>query len=542
MVEGVDWGRIAGGVEVDRRELEVLGTVLDERPRPLKGRSTLEFLAQVLLKVRGKDGRLRALKPNAVQRQYELRRGAGNIVLKARQMGMTTWIAGRFLLKTMTQPGTLTLQVAQTQETAETLLRIAHRFVEHLPECLRDGVLRTSKSNVRQIVFPEIDSEFRVVSASDRNAGRGMTVQNLHCSEVAFWGEGAAEVLAGLRGGLAPGGELVLESTPWGVGDCFYEEWMAAGGEGGLVKHFFPWWWEKGYVGAAVEAETLKEEEKRLMAEHGLTLEQIGYRRLMRTGFKENVDQEFAEDPERCFAVTGDPYFDMEAVEERLKCLLGPVQRKDSGRLEVWLPPMAGKKYVVAVDPAGGNADGDWSAMQVIDLETGMQCAEYASHATGRELADAARQLGWDYNTAWLVVERNNHGSGLLWVLEHLGYWEIYAGRDGAPGLLTTSVSRPAMLARLAQAIVEEPGLFFSRKFLAECRSFVRKRDGNCGARPGTHDDRVMAMAVGLEARAMLLGIKGLRDQPAGNRDQRTENRGQGSGFRGGEWTVVSGQ
>lgn len=489
----------------------MLGGILDQRPKPLKGRSTLEFLAQVLLRVRGKDGKVHALKPNAMQRRYERERGATNIVLKARQMGMTSWIAGRFLLKTMTMPGTLTLQVAQTQETAEMLLGMVHRFVDHLPESVRAGVLRTSKANVRQIVFPEIDSEFRVVSASDRNAGRGMTVQNLHCSEVAFWGEGAAEVLAGLRGGLVPGGELVLESTPYGVGDCFYEEWMSAGVEGGLVKHFFPWWWERSYVGAAVDAESLKDEEKRLITEHGLTLEQIGYRRLMRGGFKGNVDQEFAEDPERCFAVTGDPFFDMEAVEARLNCLLGPVQRKDSGRLEVWLPAMAGKRYVVAVDPAGGNADGDWSVMQVIDIESGMQCAEYASHATGRELAEAARQLGWDYNTAWLVVERNNHGSGILWTLEHLGYREIYAGRDGAQGLLTTSVSRPAMLARLGQAIVEEPGLFFSRKFLAECRSFVRKRDGNCGARSGTHDDRVMAMAIGLEARNGLLGTKGLR-------------------------------
>ena len=44
--------------------------------------------------MRGKDGRLHPLRANAAQAKFERRRGAGNIVLKARQMGMTTWVAG----------------------------------------------------------------------------------------------------------------------------------------------------------------------------------------------------------------------------------------------------------------------------------------------------------------------------------------------------------------------------------------------------------------------------------------------------------------
>ncbi len=98
-------------------------------------------------------------------------------------MGMTTWVAARFFLKTITQPGTLTLEVAHTQEAAEEIFRIVHRFVDWLPEGLRKGALKTGQSNVRQIVFPKMDAEYRVVSAADRNAGRGLTVQNLHCSE-----------------------------------------------------------------------------------------------------------------------------------------------------------------------------------------------------------------------------------------------------------------------------------------------------------------------------------------------------------------------
>ena len=81
-------------------------------------------------------------------------------------------------------------------------------------------------------VPPEYARPERILSlilAADRNAGRGMTFQNLHCSEVSRWKGDAAETLAGLRAGLAPDGELVLESTPNGAGGCFYEEWQRAG-------------------------------------------------------------------------------------------------------------------------------------------------------------------------------------------------------------------------------------------------------------------------------------------------------------------------
>jgi hypothetical protein len=501
-------------VEADRKELLLLGELLDWRSPALKGRTTAEFLASALLKVRGKDGKLHRLKPNAVQQEYERRRGQGNIVLKARQMGLTTWVAGRFLLKTLCHPGTLTLLVAHTQESAEEILGIVHRFVEHLPAGLTRGVLRTGKANVRQIVFPEIDSEFRVVSAADRNAGRGMTFQNLHCSEVARWGNGgevdAREVLAGLRAGLAPDGEQVLESTPNGTEGCFYEEWQRAGEDSasGMVRHFFPWWLEAGYRAAAVAEDSLTEEELELMTRPGvdLSLEQVAYRRRMRAEQRGMARQEFAEDAETCFRVSGEPYFEMEAVEKRLLELERQAEPKlRRGKLEWWLPPIPGRLYVVAVDPAGGGSEGDFSAIQVIDKETGMQCGEFAGHVGGYELMEFVRQIAWDYQTAWIVVERNNHGAEQLGLLAAFGYREIFKGPDGQPGLLTTSVSRPQMLGRMSAALIEEPGLFHSRKLLAECRSFVRLPNGNVGARSGAHDDRVMAMSIGLAARAELL-------------------------------------
>ena len=497
--------RVLRPEELDARELKRLGDILDHRPASLRGRTVGMALAEQLLLVRTREGWTAPLKANRAQCAFERRRGERNIVLKARQIGLTTWAAARFFLKTITHPGTLTLQVAHTQEAAEEIFRIVHRFVDWLPEELREGPLRTSRVNVRQIVFPKIDSQYRVVSAGDRNAGRGLTVQNLHCSELARWPGNPAETLAGLRATMAPGAELILESTPDGVSGCFHDEWHKAA-ETGMVRHFFPWWMERRYRSKAVDEASLTEEERGLMTRKRLDLEQIGFRRQIRADFRGLARQEYAEDSESCFLASGDSVFELGAIEARLATVTEPMERRRNGELEVWLPPLKGKEYLVAVDPAGGGSEGDYSAAQVLEMETGLQCAEFAGHVGGLELAKLVTALATEYHHAWLVVERNNHGNGVLALIETVcGYGRIYR-QGGQAGWLTTSMSRPAALGRLDAALVERPECFQSRRLLAECRSFVRLPDGGSGARPGTHDDRVMAMAIGLGARAELQG------------------------------------
>src|SRR5438128_8431731 len=87
---------------------------------------------------------------------------------------------------------------------------------------MKKVALMTSRANVRQIVFPRLDSEYRVATAADPNAGRGMTIHNLHCSEVARWPGDGAETLSSLRSAVPGNGEIVLESTPNGAGGVFY--------------------------------------------------------------------------------------------------------------------------------------------------------------------------------------------------------------------------------------------------------------------------------------------------------------------------------
>ncbi len=496
------------GMWGDRERLLWLGERLDGRSPKLLGEQVWVWLGQTLLRVRDRSGQDVALVPNAVQRTYAEQRGRQNIVLKARQMGISTWVAARFFLKTITQPGTLTVQVAQSREAAEQIFRMVHRFYERLPEGVQEGVLRCSRANAGQIVLPEIDCEYRVMSAGEAQAGRGMTIQNLHCSEVAHWpGDGGA-VLAGLRAALAPKGELVLESTPNGAQGCFYEEWCAAASMG-MVQHFFPWWMEPEYVGVAVPESEWTDEERALAAEHGLSMEQIGFRRQVQARLRGLAGQEYAESAEQCFLSSGACVFDLDRIASRMAEVRTPVERRENGRLAVWYPEQAGRKYIVGVDPAGGGTDGDYACAQVIEQRSGLQCAELRGHLSPRELARVVARLGEEYGCALMVVERNNHG---LAVLAHLqtgqpsgrGYAGPVYEQNGQAGWLTTAVSRPAMLERLGTLLEEKPEIFQSEQLLRECRSFVRKGDGRCEAAAGAHDDCVLAMAIAQAARMEL--------------------------------------
>lgn len=96
-------------------ELLALGSRLDADELYF-GEPARVAVAGQLLRIRDRSGRLVPLRANAAQRRFEAQRGRRNIVLKARQMGLTTWVAGQFLLKTITACGVLSVQVAHTRD------------------------------------------------------------------------------------------------------------------------------------------------------------------------------------------------------------------------------------------------------------------------------------------------------------------------------------------------------------------------------------------------------------------------------------------
>jgi len=484
-------------VDGDLYLLQQFGPCLDQKMGP---QTVRDQLIAGLLKIRLKKGGTKYLRLNRAQQEYSRRCSKQNIVLKARQVGITTYIAARYFLQTITRPGTLTVQVAHSQESTESIFNIVQRFWENLPKALLKGALVKSRSNVRQIVFPRLDSEYRVETADD-NAGRGMTIHNLHCSEVSRWPRGGLETLASLRAAVVPEGEIVLESTPNGSTGVFYEEWQKAN-EIGYTQHFFPWWYDESYREIIKKGKMapLTPEEDELVKQYGLSEEQIAWRRKQWRTLRGLAAQEYAEDSSSCFLTSGECVFELAAIEKAVGLAGEGTESEDNGRLTIWFPPQKGRRYILGVDTAGGGSDGDYACAQVIERTMGIQCAELHGHFPPYELARRVADLGQRYEWALVAVERNNHGFGVLAHLNNLEYGNLFE-KDGHLGWLTSAASRPAMIENMAAVLVSEPALFHSRRLLEECRTFVRRPDGNAAAADGAHDDCVMAMAIALAVR-----------------------------------------
>ena len=237
----------------------------------------------------------------------------------------------------------------------------------------------------------------------------------------------------------------------------------------------------------------------------GLDEEQVAWRRANRAQLRGLAAQEYAEDAVSCFRASGECVFELEAIDQALAESGEPWETRDNRRLMIWLPAQAGKQYIIGVDTAGGGSEGDYACAQVVERVTGMQCAELHGHFPPRELAGKVMELGNLYNQALLVVERNNHGYGVLAHLRAENAANVF--RDGGQdGWLTSAVTRPAMIENLAAVLATQPELFRSPRLLNECRTFVRHPDGNSGAAAGAHDDCVMAMAIALGVRQRAAG------------------------------------
>lgn len=114
-----------------------------------------DLLIGGLLKARSKTRGLVRLVPNRAQREYANKCTRRNIVLKARQLGITTYIAARYYVETITQPGTMTVQVAHSQESAEEIFRIVQPGRMKIAE---DKIFALQQSEIRRGVYDRIVS------------------------------------------------------------------------------------------------------------------------------------------------------------------------------------------------------------------------------------------------------------------------------------------------------------------------------------------------------------------------------------------------
>jgi hypothetical protein len=245
----------------------------------------LPFAAAELLRIRPKSGGLVPLIFNDAQRELhrqleEQKRDTGKvraIIVKSRQQGSSTYTTARHFRLVTANPGTRCQIVTHESAATRNLFAIVKRYNEHLPP---EHKLNVTTDNAESLVFGN-DSGYMVATASTEDVGRSGTANYLHCSESAFYHDLQAQ-LASLFQVLPeePGTEAIIESTPLSYGDAFHQFFLKAqSGENGYKAIFIPWTLTREYAALLPEGFELTDEEKELIALHGLTREQCAWRR-----------------------------------------------------------------------------------------------------------------------------------------------------------------------------------------------------------------------------------------------------------------------
>lgn len=213
-----------------------------------------EWRLNNLYKIKDKQGNVVTFKPNWAQQ--ELRKPHySNIILKARQLGVTTYMAVLFLDICLWNSNTNAAIVADTKPISKEIFIDKVKFAyDNLPQFVRD-MCPAYRDNINEMRFNN-GSVYRVATSL-----RGGTLQLLHISEFAKIcvenPKKANEIISGALNAVQSGQFVCIESTARGREGHFYDicksaqSLQDAGATLGKLDFklwFFPWHKHPDYV------------------------------------------------------------------------------------------------------------------------------------------------------------------------------------------------------------------------------------------------------------------------------------------------------
>ena len=196
--------------------------------------ASLEIFAGDALVIRPKSGGDQLLRFNQVQKDIDIAldnqlNETGRVralVLKARQVGISTYLGARNYHRVTRKRGTRALVMTHRDRATANLFNMIKRFADNDPHAPR-----VHRSNEEELSFADLDSGISIATAgaSNTGGGRSFTFQFAHLSEVAYW-KAASEHALGILETVPdePGTEIIQESTANGMSNFWHAQCMAA--------------------------------------------------------------------------------------------------------------------------------------------------------------------------------------------------------------------------------------------------------------------------------------------------------------------------
>lgn len=508
-----------------------LARMLIQDARTIRSRLSMPFeeFCNKRLRIINKQGQNVPLRLNRAQLRYrkikERARQEGKprrfIVLKARQIGLSTYEQAESYHQVMSLPNRRIQSLAHTKEKTQELFLIVNHFYDQDPERLpREG------GRTNRIVIPGLNSRILLATALGRGTGRAGTYQRIHWSETAWSCAGGDQIakqrllFSGLEAAAGSAeSEIVIESTPLGF-ELFHELWTKSkAGENNFTRVFIGWFDDDDYRielddhQAAKVMSSLSDVEQELVDTYELDAGQIAWRRQKIATHGPLFFQDFPENDETCFIIAGTSRFTaaLDQIYKRLHALADYTIEDvegveywsiDAGYEVRWEAPVKHDEYVVGVDTSEGVKGGHYNGVGVMHRATAAQVAAVHGLFSPTELAEHAVRLADEYNGALLGVERQNHGHAVLQRVFALGYSDerLFCHKPGSPGWSTDAISRPVMIEDMANALLEPDSWVRDRQMLAEALTFTRQNN-EWKPSPGAYDDCLFKWMIALQMR-----------------------------------------
>ena len=401
-----------------------------------------------------------------------------NIILKSRQLGMSTLSAAYAVWLTLFQRDKNVLIIATKLSVAQNFITKVKTMIRSLPKWL---VLPEIVTNNKQLIEFSHGSSIKAIPTSE-DAGRSEALSLLIIDEAAFV-RNFDELWMGLYPTISTGGRVIILSTPNGVGGQYYKLYTDA--DAGL-NEFTP---------IKLQWDIHPERDKAWFDE---TTKNLSSRQ---------ISQEYLCD----FASSGETFLSHEDI-EWIRQIERPPRERTGLDMNVWIweYPLSEHDYIMTADIARGDSK-DFSTFHIIDVTEGECVAEYKGKIPPDRFAELLSEFGLKYNKALLCPENNSYGYATILKLKELDYPRLYHKKrkaifigDYVPpketdlaGFTTSGKTRNLILTKLEEILRNKQVRIYSSRFYEELKTFTWS--GNkARAMKGYNDDLVISFAIAM--------------------------------------------
>jgi len=419
-----------------------------------------------------------------------------NIILKSRQLGISTLSAGYSLWTMLFQNDKNILVIATGKDVAKNLVTKVRVMYDGLPQWLKTSCEEINKLSIR---FTN-GSQIKAI-ASNESAGRSEALSLLIIDEAAFIDK-IGEIWTAAQQTLATGGDSIVLSTPNGVGNWFHKQWVGAEDNTNEFNTIRLHW-----TNHPDRDQSWRDEQDKILG-----------------------PSQAAQECDADFLTSGQSVIDPKILTwYKDNMVKAPVLEEGIDRnLWVWEQPNYTKDYIVVADVSRGDGT-DYSACQVFEVGDMEQCAEYKGKLSTTDYGHFLIDLATRYNDALLVVENNNIGWATLQTIIDRGYKNLFyqskdlkyvdvenqlntnkyraQDRSMVAGFSTTMKTKPLIIAKMEEYAREKLVKLYSNRLLDELFVYIYI-NSKTEAMAGYNDDLVMSFAIALWVRDTALRIQ----------------------------------